>query len=251
MMELRDVPAVRLSKEVAMSSSRTAALAPQSWEHLFDRDPSSAVGFRVGVAAALLIHAAVFAVTWPTIAQAPPADPEPLLIRFPITNLRPVDPPPEPVLREVPLAQRSSGPPIVSVPPEHDPISALAIEELPPLGATTWVAPPIVAPPPEIAAPTSEPVLVGGKVAAPEVVFRVEPRYTEPARRAGIQGVVILDLVIGTGGSVESVAVLRGLPLGLTESATDAVEQWRFAPSTLDDLPVRVRYILTVRFTLE
>jgi len=233
-----------------MSSIRSASLAPQSWEHLFDRDPSSAVGFRVGVAAAVLIHAAVFAVTWPTIAQAPPREPEPVLIPFPISTLRPPERPPEAILIEVPQVQPTSGPPIVPAPPDHEPISAHVIEDLPPPGVTTVLIPPIVQPPPEITASPSEPVLVGGKVAAPEVVLRVEPHYTEPARRAGIQGVVILDLVIDTHGAVESVTVLRGLPLGLTGSAVTAVEQWRFEPSTYRDHPVRVRYILTVRFTL-
>ena len=45
--------------------------------------------------------------------------------------------------------------------------------------------------------------------------------------------------------------VLRGLPLGLTESAVDAVRKWKFKPSTLNGKPVEVLYILTVRFNLQ
>jgi outer membrane biosynthesis protein TonB len=41
------------------------------------------------------------------------------------------------------------------------------------------------------------------------------------------------------------------LPLGLTESATDAVRKWRFKASTLNNKPVEVLYILTVRFNLQ
>jgi protein TonB len=84
----------------------------------------------------------------------------------------------------------------------------------------------------------------------PELLYEVRPRYPEPARSARIEGVVILDLVIDTKGRVASITVLRGLPLGLTESAVDAVERWRFEPSAFNGRPVAVRYILTVRFTL-
>jgi TonB family protein len=75
--------------------------------------------------------------------------------------------------------------------------------------------------------------------------------YPEAARRARIQGVVVLECIIGKDGIVQDVKVLRGLPLGLTESAVDAVNKWRFKPSTLNNKPVEVLYILTVRFNLQ
>ena len=95
-----------------------------------------------------------------------------------------------------------------------------------------------------------ETFFVGVDIEAPRVIEKIEPRYTETARRAGVQGAVILDLVIDTAGRVESVTVLRGLPLGLTKSAVEAVEQWRFEPSVYNNHPVSVRYILTVHFHL-
>lgn len=61
---------------------------------------------------------------------------------------------------------------------------------------------------------------------------------------------MILDCIIDTEGRVESVKVLRGLPLGLTKSAVDAVEQWRFEASEFNGHNVSVRYILTVHFNL-
>ncbi|HSN55475.1 MAG TPA: TonB family protein [Candidatus Sulfomarinibacteraceae bacterium] len=226
---------------------------PQSWEHLFDRDPHSAVGFRVGLATAALIHAAVFAVTWPTVAQAPPREPEEVLIPFVLTDVRYPERQPEPELvPRVELPPRPpTSPPVVSVPPGTEPLSASVMEEPPSGQAPVFAPPPVVEPPPAAVPPPAEPVRVGGKVAPPELLFEVEPRYPEAARRAGIQGVVILDLVIDTAGAVESVTVLRGLPLGLTQSAVDAVSEWRFAPSTLHRQPIRIRYTLTVRFTLE
>ena len=77
------------------------------------------------------------------------------------------------------------------------------------------------------------------------------PVYPEAARRARIQGVVVLECTIGKDGRVQNVKVLRGLPLGLTETAVDAVNKWRFEPSTLNGKPVEVLYILTVRFNLQ
>ena len=90
----------------------------------------------------------------------------------------------------------------------------------------------------------------GVEVDPPEVVHRVEPRYTEAARVGKIEGVVILDLIIDTDGRVESIQVLRDLPLGLTRSAVEAVKQWRFEASTYRGHPVAVQYVLTVRFSL-
>ena len=61
----------------------------------------------------------------------------------------------------------------------------------------------------------------------------------------------MLECIIGKTGDVQSVKVLRGLPLGLTESAVDAVNKWKFKASTLNNKPVEVLYILTVRFNLQ
>jgi protein TonB len=92
---------------------------------------------------------------------------------------------------------------------------------------------------------------VHGDVAKPEVLARVEPVYTEPARRARIQGVVIVETVIDTQGRVTDARVLKSLPMGLSESAVDAVRQWRFKPATLDGRAVSVYFTLTVKFELQ
>ena len=64
------------------------------------------------------------------------------------------------------------------------------------------------------------------------------------------EGAVILSLTIGRNGRIEAIEVLRQLPFGLTESAVEAARQWVFEPSTVRGRPVRVQYILTVRFSL-
>lgn len=95
-----------------------------------------------------------------------------------------------------------------------------------------------------------EPVLVQGEITKPVPIDAPTPRYTEAARRARIQGVVILQLVIEENGTVRSAQVLKGLPMGLSEAAVEAVRQWRFRPAMRDGEPVVVTWNLTVRFEL-
>jgi len=226
--------------------------SPQSWEHLMEEDPHGGRRFRIGIVVAALIHAGIFAVTWPTIAQAPPNEPEQVLIPITLVNLIPPEREPEPMLIEVPVAP-PQGPAIISTPPEQpaepvirQPTVAIEIPE----GPVIFVPPPgDIAPPPVVEERTI--VHAGFDIAEPTIIHKVEPRYTEPARHAGIQGVVILDLIIDTDGRVESVNALRGLPLGLTRSAVDAVKQWQFEASTYKGNPVSVRYILTINFNLK
>jgi protein TonB len=231
-------------------SSDNHSRKPQSWEHLLEKDPHSGAGFGLGVAAAVLIHAAVFAVTWPTVAQAPPEEPEQVLYPVPIYDFVPERPEPEPIIEiELPPAPPEASLILPGPPPED---SGEPIErdhpEPPPTGPAVYVVPVDPPPPPPDPPPTI--VTADFEIAAPEIEDRVEPHYTEPARHAGIEGVVIVELVIDVDGAVESVKVHRGLPLGLTQNAVDAVRQWRFAPSTYNGHPVAVRYILTVRFNL-
>lgn len=92
---------------------------------------------------------------------------------------------------------------------------------------------------------------VGGDVQAPVKVYAPNPRYTEEARQARIQGFVILQAVIDREGKVASIEVLKGLPNGLDKSAVDTVKQWTFRPATKNGEPVAVYYDLTVSFSLQ
>jgi len=102
--------------------------------------------------------------------------------------------------------------------------------------------------------PPSEPegpIMVGGDVKPPERVYAPQPTYTEIARKARIQGVVIVQAIIDKQGNVTNVKVLKGLPMGLEEAAVDAMKQWKFKPATLNGKPVTVYYNLTVNFKLQ
>jgi protein TonB len=95
------------------------------------------------------------------------------------------------------------------------------------------------------------PVRVGGNVKAPVIITRVDPDYTEIARKARIAGVVIIEAVIDKQGNVTEARILKPLPMGLDQQALAAIRQWKFRPGTLNGQPVAVYYNLTVNFRLE
>jgi len=92
---------------------------------------------------------------------------------------------------------------------------------------------------------------VGGDVKAPVAITRIEPQYTELARKARIEGIVIIEAIIDRNGNVTDARVLKPLPLGLDQSALEAVKRWKFTPGTLNGQPVPVIYNLTVNFRLQ
>lgn len=90
---------------------------------------------------------------------------------------------------------------------------------------------------------------VGGDIQEPRRIRGGPPVYPELARRAGVQGRVVLECTIDTSGRVTDLRVVSGHPL-LNEAALDAVRQWVYTPSRLNGQPVRVIMTVTVRFTL-
>lgn len=92
-------------------------------------------------------------------------------------------------------------------------------------------------------------VRVGGSIRAPVRTQFVEPAYPPSARAAGLQGVVILELVVGEDGAVSNARVLRSIP-SLDQAALDAVRQWRYEPTLLNGVAVSVIMTATVNFSL-
>jgi len=81
-------------------------------------------------------------------------------------------------------------------------------------------------------------------------LFKVEPEYSEEARRAKYQGVVVLYAEIGRDGRARNLRVTRSLGLGLDEKAIEAVAKWRFRPGYKDGRPVTVAATIEVNFRL-
>lgn len=90
----------------------------------------------------------------------------------------------------------------------------------------------------------------GSGISPPGLLREVKPQYTEEARRAGIEGDVLLELVVRADGSVGQVTILQRLGAGLDQRAIDAVRQWRFSPARRYGTPVDVLVEVAVEFTL-
>jgi TonB family protein len=75
-----------------------------------------------------------------------------------------------------------------------------------------------------------------------------QPQYPPDALAAGIQGVVIAEIVIDPSGNVRDAKVVQSIPL-LDEAALQAVRNWHFAPSVVNGQPVPVRMNVNVNFT--
>jgi periplasmic protein TonB len=90
----------------------------------------------------------------------------------------------------------------------------------------------------------------GAGITPPTLLHEVRPDYTEEARRAGIEGEVVLEIVVRHDGSVGDVKVLNGLRAGLDRRAIDAVRQWRFTPARRYGTPVDVIVEVAVEFKL-
>lgn len=90
----------------------------------------------------------------------------------------------------------------------------------------------------------------GSGIAPPRLLSEVKPDYTEDARRRGIEGEVVMEIVVRRDGRVGEVRVLRGLGAGLDQQAIQAVRRWTFAAATRKGRPVDVIVEVAVEFTL-
>ncbi len=91
---------------------------------------------------------------------------------------------------------------------------------------------------------------IGGGVSAPSVLVKVEPEYSEEARKAKWQGTVVLSLVVDENGAAQAIRVTKSLGLGLDQKAIEAVQKWHFKPGMKDGKPVPVVASIEVRFRL-
>ncbi len=90
---------------------------------------------------------------------------------------------------------------------------------------------------------------MGGDIRPPALLKRVEPAYPELARRAFVEGVVILEATVDQHGRVEDVRLLRSIPL-LDEAAKAAVRQWQYSPLVLNGHPERFILTVTLSFSI-
>ncbi len=142
-------------------------------------------------------------------------------------------------------------PPTIEVPPVQAVASGEGVQGGVPGGIAGGVPGGVVggipdAPP----GPAQAPVRVGGQIKAPGLIHRVDPKYPPIAQSSRVQGVVALEATVDTNGQVQSVHLLRGIPL-LNEAAIEAVKQWRYAPLMLNGQATPFLLTVTVTFALQ
>jgi protein TonB len=92
-------------------------------------------------------------------------------------------------------------------------------------------------------------IRVAGGIHSPELIGRQARAPLPPqARKAGILGTVIVEVVIDQEGCVRNSRILKGLPLGIDTAVLATVRSWVFRPATLKGSPVAVYYTLPISF---
>jgi periplasmic protein TonB len=91
---------------------------------------------------------------------------------------------------------------------------------------------------------------IGGGVSQPSIIKKVEPEYSEEARKAKWQGTVTLMVIVDETGHARDLKVTQSLGLGLDQKAMEAVEKWVFKPGMKDGKAVAVYATIQVTFHL-
>ncbi|HXG56054.1 MAG TPA: TonB family protein [Vicinamibacterales bacterium] len=258
-------PYVRALLEFADTNTITAAPAFAERRHLFARITilceESTMSVKRVVAALALVVFAVGAMGAASVAAFPINGGEEVIIAPAVQDPAPPPPPPPPPppakgkAKPKPAQPRDLPPPPPPPPAprraqgEHGKVvqtpelirDVKPQERLDVAPATDQMPPP---PPP------TQPVRVGGNIKTPGKIHHVPPVYPPDAQAARVAGMVLLEVRIGTDGSVEDARVLRSIPI-FDQAALEAVRQWRFTPTLLNGQPVPVIMTVTVNFTLE
>jgi TonB family protein len=113
---------------------------------------------------------------------------------------------------------------------------------------------PRVPPPPLVQPTSSEPqvpsrVRLAGTLLAGSLISKTDPVYPQEAVKAGIQGTVVLDVIISRTGTVESAKPTSG-PAVLVPAAVDAVKTWTYKPYLLNNAPVELETSVSINFKL-
>jgi protein TonB len=117
------------------------------------------------------------------------------------------------------------------------------------IGSVPTAAPP-PPPPVKVEKPvTPQRIRVGGQVQAAKLIRQPKPIYPPLAKQARISGHVLLNAIIGKDGTIQNLTVASGHPL-LIPAALEAVKQWVYQPTLLNNDPVEVVTQIDVNFTL-
>ena len=231
------------ASKTAQEESPIELMAEETFALEYEEDRKT---MRIAVVLAIIFHIGFFLIKVPEmVADSREAKKQKVYV---VQQVR-FKPPPPKQQREIPKARAKKVPIPDPTPDEPEPIRLP--EDIEPeieLPDTDLIFGIPEGPPP---AEPQGPIRVGGDVQPPTKLVAPPPQYTEIARKARIQGVVIVEAIIDKEGNVTNVKVLKGLPMGLDTAAADAVRKWKFKPATLNGKPVAVIYNLTVNFRLQ
>ncbi len=195
-----------------------------------------------------------------SVVRPPPPPPEPEPEKPP----EPKPEPPKPIVHERPqpkkvAAAKQEPKPVETPPVEHPPITTdtttmpikgISMESTSqggtgpslPVGNTTSPAAPPGAGSAAVKA-LAEPVAAAEVTKMPLPQGRCSGKYTDEAKAAAVEGVVVLDLTVDETGHTRDIKVVEGLPHGLTEAAVAALTACRFSPGEKGGaaVPVRIR----------
>ena len=226
--------------------SHSFAIGVPSFIFESQRDPKL---MRRSIVAAAIAHIVLLAITFPTSSREPTLQTATRKayviqsVRFAQPQPKTAEPIPQRKVKRIPIPDPT--------PDEPEPIRTETYEapelQIAEIGDFDPTFVPDAPPGPGAAGALS----IGGEVDPPVKLFAPQPGYTEEARQARVQGVVILQAVIDALGEVTHIKVLKGLPQGLADAAVETVSTWRFRPATLKGEPVPVYYNFTVNFSLQ
>ncbi len=230
------------------AASRPEDLLVGEWATFAEEEKEDRKRMMFSTIGAVIFHIVVLILRLPEAMAGPVPEPEKPKV-YVVQQVRFRPPPPQQQM-EIPKPRAKRVPIPDPTPDEPEPVRV--VDEIEPeveLPDTDIIFGIPEGPPPD--AGPEGPIMVGGDVLPPEKTFWPQPQYTEIARKARIQGVVIVQAIIDKEGDVTNVKVLKGLPMGLDQAAIDAVKKWKFKPATLNGKPVAVFYNLTVNFRLQ
>lgn len=98
-------------------------------------------------------------------------------------------------------------------------------------------------------ASASMPRRITSDMAAPILIERVDPVHPPEARRARLEGEVVLECVVDERGAVKLSRIVESVP-GLDQAAIDAVQRWKYRPAFLDGRPQAVYLVIRIAFDL-
>ncbi len=91
---------------------------------------------------------------------------------------------------------------------------------------------------------------VGGGVSEPVPIYQVYPEFSEEARKAKVEGIVMVNIHVEKDGLPSHVHVVQSIGMGLDDKAVDAVKQYRFKPAMENGKPVVVEMNVMVHFQI-